>query len=344
MDQDQIERDAKVALKIQADLNEEARTEIERQEEASKAAVAEMYDEVQAQEETVSKKEQRQLGASHLQKLRSEEDKKRIGSRKKRAAGSSLKNKSTKKHKMNDQDSEDSDKEHRKSLKVVPDDDKAIDYKTLDVKSPIVDCESQVLGTNEVGDIHVYKLTRLDGSYRHFSTFSRMLEVLDRQDVLDLHKIIMERFPANDPEGYDLILWGDPKTLVESSEDDEIWRNQQDWKLLSWKLYETCGVHTLMLDDSSVSINMFVEKRLKKNKVFGYILLMIMKLILKKLDFYLLKIKFKGGLLGFILFEVSTVSYKIVSTASTSVSTASTSVSTASTSVSTASIVSTASL
>nr|GEV01521.1 hypothetical protein [Tanacetum cinerariifolium] len=49
MDQDQIKRDAKVALKIQEDLNEEARTKRERQEEASKAALAEMYDEVQAQ-------------------------------------------------------------------------------------------------------------------------------------------------------------------------------------------------------------------------------------------------------------------------------------------------------
>nr|GEY19951.1 hypothetical protein [Tanacetum cinerariifolium] len=157
----------------------------------------------------------------------SEEDEKRIGSRKKRAA----------------------------------DDDKAIDYETLDVKSPIIGCESQVLGTNEAGDVHVYKLTRLDGSYRHFLTFSRMLEVPDRQDVLDLHKIIMERFLDNDPEGYDLILWGDLKTLVELSKDDEIWKNQQDWRLLSWKLYETCGVYTLMLYDSLVSVNMFIEKR-----------------------------------------------------------------------------------
>nr|GEV86681.1 hypothetical protein [Tanacetum cinerariifolium] len=135
----------------------------------------------------------------------------------------------------------------RKEQQVVLDDDKAIDYKTLDVKILIVDCESQVLGTNKAGDVHVYKLTRLDGSYRYFLTFSKMLKVLDRQDVLNLHNIIMERFPANDPEGYDLILWGDLKTLVKSSEDDEIWKNQQDWKLLSWKLYEACGVHTLML-------------------------------------------------------------------------------------------------
>nr|GEU64167.1 putative reverse transcriptase domain-containing protein [Tanacetum cinerariifolium] len=244
-------------------------------EKASKAALAKMYDEVQAQ-----------IDADYELAVR-------------------LTHEEQEKYTV-----EESDKEHRKCLKVVPDDDKAIDYETLDVKSLIVDCESQVLGTNKSGDVHVYKLTRLDGSYRHFSTFSRMLEVLDRQDVLDLHKIIMERFLSNDPEGYDLILWGDLKTLVESSKDDEIWRNQQDWRLLSWKLYETCGVHTLMLDDFLVSINMFVEKRLKKSKVFGYIILVIMKLILKKLDFHLVKIKFRGALLGYMLFGVSTEHYK----------------------------------
>nr|GEW88846.1 hypothetical protein [Tanacetum cinerariifolium] len=125
-----------------------------------------------------------------------EEDEKRVGSRKKRATGSSLKHKSPKKQKVNDQEYENSDKELIKCLKEVPDDDKVINYETLDVKSLIVDCESQVLIPMEA--------------------------VLDRQDVLDLHKIIMERFPANDPGGYYLILWEDLKTLMESSEDDEI--------------------------------------------------------------------------------------------------------------------------
>nr|GEY16847.1 retrovirus-related Pol polyprotein from transposon TNT 1-94 [Tanacetum cinerariifolium] len=50
----------------------------------------------------------------------SEEDEKRIGSRKKRAAGSSSKHKSPKKQKMNDQESEDSDKEHKKNSKDHP--------------------------------------------------------------------------------------------------------------------------------------------------------------------------------------------------------------------------------
>nr|GEV72212.1 ribonuclease H-like domain-containing protein [Tanacetum cinerariifolium] len=96
---------------------------------------------------------------------------------------------------------------------MVPDDKKAINYETLDVKSPIVDYESQVLGTMVAGDVHVYKLSRLDERYRHFSTFSRMLEVLDRQDVLDLHKIVMEKFPDSDPEGEDTSL---PPPLIAS--------------------------------------------------------------------------------------------------------------------------------
>nr|GEW50335.1 hypothetical protein [Tanacetum cinerariifolium] len=155
----------------------------------------------------------------------SEEDKKRIGSRKKRAACSSSKYKSPKKQKV---------------MYMI----------------------TNLLDLMEVTD---------------FSTFSRMLEVHDRQDVLNLYKIIMERFPANDPEGYDLILWGDLNTLVKS-----------------------------------MSINMFVEKRLKKRKVFGYILLVIMKLILKKLYFHPVKIKFRGGLLGYMLFEPSSFDFEFL--------------------------------
>nr|GEW86662.1 hypothetical protein [Tanacetum cinerariifolium] len=82
----------------------------------------------------------------------SEEDKKRVGSRKKRAAGLSSKQKSPKKQKVNDQESINSDKELRICLKVVPEDDKAINYETLDVKSLIVDYESQKLRTIEADE------------------------------------------------------------------------------------------------------------------------------------------------------------------------------------------------
>nr|GEU64721.1 hypothetical protein [Tanacetum cinerariifolium] len=212
-DQDQIERDARVALKIQAYLDEEAKTERERQEEASKAALAELYDEVQEQIDV-----DHELAARLTHK---EQEMYTIEERSKLFTHAQLKSKSfkeiqklyTKEQKWIDAfvpiGFEKIKRElevERKEQQVVPDDDKAIDYETLDVKSLIVNCESHVLGTMETGDVRVYKLTRLDGSYRHFSTFSRMLKVLDRQDVLDLHKIVIKRFPAKDPEGYDLIL------------------------------------------------------------------------------------------------------------------------------------------
>nr|GEU43109.1 putative ribonuclease H-like domain-containing protein [Tanacetum cinerariifolium] len=205
LDQDQIKRVAKVALKIQADLDEEARTERERQEEGSKATLVGLYVEVQAQidadhelaarltheeQEMYTVDERSKLLAELFDKRKKQLAKERAKAirsklptktqlrnlmmtytgRKKQAAGSSSIHKSPKKKKLNDQASVDSDKELRKCLKVVP------------------------------GDVHVYKLTRLNGSYRHFLTFSKMLEVLDRQDVLDLHKIVMEMFSANDPK------------------------------------------------------------------------------------------------------------------------------------------------
>ncbi|GJZ63881.1 hypothetical protein Tco_0620302 [Tanacetum coccineum] len=61
-------------------------------------------------------------------------------------------------------------------------------------------------------------------------------------------------------EGYDLLLWGDLKTLIEPNEEDEIWRNQQDWNLINWKLHNFCGVHVLLMDTGLV-IHMMVEKK-----------------------------------------------------------------------------------
>nr|GEU60550.1 reverse transcriptase domain-containing protein [Tanacetum cinerariifolium] len=112
-----------------------------------------------------TKTQLRNLMMTYLKHTGSEEDEKRVGSRKKSTAGSSSKQMSPKKQKVNDQESVDNDKELKKWLNVVPDDDKAIKYETLDVKIPIAD-------------------------------------FLDRQDVLDLHKIVMKRLPANDPKDF----------------------------------------------------------------------------------------------------------------------------------------------
>ncbi|GKA33527.1 putative ribonuclease H-like domain-containing protein [Tanacetum coccineum] len=61
-------------------------------------------------------------------------------------------------------------------------------------------------------------------------------------------------------EGIDLILWGHLRTLFETNEDDELWKNQEDWILKSWTFYENCGVHILLLEDDT-EIPMLAEKR-----------------------------------------------------------------------------------
>ncbi|GJV06380.1 putative reverse transcriptase domain-containing protein [Tanacetum coccineum] len=48
-------------------------------------------------------------------------------------------------------------------------------------------------------------------------------------------------------ESMDYLLWNDLKTMFEPHVEDAIWRNQQGYKVLEWKLYDSCGVHSLMM-------------------------------------------------------------------------------------------------
>ncbi|GJR88371.1 hypothetical protein Tco_0212382 [Tanacetum coccineum] len=57
------------------------------------------------------------------------------------------------------------------------------------------------------------------------------------------------------------MLWDTKRFWSNPEQDDDIWKNQNQWKILSWKLYETCGVHTLMVDGTLMTIHMFVEKK-----------------------------------------------------------------------------------
>ncbi|GJX66240.1 putative ribonuclease H-like domain-containing protein [Tanacetum coccineum] len=95
---------------------------------------------------------------------------------------------------------------------------------------------------------------------RNYKIFSEMLDDFDRQDVIDLHRLVNERYETTSPEGYDLLLWGDLKTLFEPNEEDEIWKNQQDYNLISWRLFDSCGVHVLLMN-TGVAIHMMIEKK-----------------------------------------------------------------------------------
>ncbi|GJX10857.1 ribonuclease H-like domain-containing protein [Tanacetum coccineum] len=147
-------------------------------------------------------------------------------------------------------------KELRDSMDVVPRDDIAIDVESLATKYPIVDWKTHVLTENMM----YYQIIRADGSSKNYKIFSEMLDDFDRQDVMDLHRLVQERYDTTSPEGYDLLLWGDLKILFEPNEEDEIWKNQQDYNLISWRLFDSCGIHMLLMH-TGIAIHMMIEKK-----------------------------------------------------------------------------------
>ncbi|GJR39137.1 hypothetical protein Tco_1214821 [Tanacetum coccineum] len=69
----------------------------------------------------------------------------------------------------------------RTFLKIVPEEEEKIDY--------------EVLGT------------RAEGSSRWIKTFSEMIKLFDRMDLVEIHSLVMKRFETTPSEGIDLLLW-----------------------------------------------------------------------------------------------------------------------------------------
>ncbi|GJZ68839.1 hypothetical protein Tco_0632389 [Tanacetum coccineum] len=125
---------------------------------------------------------------------------------------------------------------------------------------PIVDWESKFYDYGHYGrELVYYRIFRADGSSRWIKTFFEMIKLFDRMDLFEIHSLVMKRFETTPPEGIDLLLWGDLRTMFESKADDELWKNQEEWKIQSWIFYENYIVHVLRLEDGT-KINILVEK------------------------------------------------------------------------------------
>ncbi|GJR23693.1 hypothetical protein Tco_0972220 [Tanacetum coccineum] len=105
-----------------------------------------------------------------------------------------------------------------------------------------------------------YGVFRGDGSSKNYKVLSEMLEDFDRQDVEELYRLVKKKYSASRLEGFDLMLWGDLYTLFESDEEDEIWKNQHEYNLLSWRLCDFCGIHILLMENG-LAIHMLTEKK-----------------------------------------------------------------------------------
>ncbi|GJZ58187.1 hypothetical protein Tco_0613681 [Tanacetum coccineum] len=147
--------------------------------------------------------------------------------------------------------------EVKQLMKIILDEDEvAIDAIPLAVKSPtIVDWKIYKEGRKSY-----YQIIRADGKSQMYMFFSQMLKSFNREDLKDLYKLVEAKYESTRPvEHLDLLLWGDLKTMFEPHVEDKVWRNQQEYKVLNWKLYDSCGVHSLMMQH--VQIYMLVEKK-----------------------------------------------------------------------------------
>ncbi|GJT91490.1 hypothetical protein Tco_1080335 [Tanacetum coccineum] len=152
---------------------------------------------------------------------------------------------------------EDAEKEELEGfLDIIPREDVAEDVESLSTKYPIVDWKTYTLTENFM----YYQIFRGDGSSKNYKVLSEMLEDFDRQDVEELYRLVKERYSASRPEGYDLMLWGDLHTLFEPDEEDEIWKNQHEYNVISWSLYDFCGIHILLMQNG-IAIHMLTEKK-----------------------------------------------------------------------------------
>ncbi|GKC38677.1 hypothetical protein Tco_1051061 [Tanacetum coccineum] len=198
------------------------------------------------------------------------EENKDVESTRKRKLGTRKKMKSRKRRYIQNTSEDDSDKENdelRLHLTIVPDEEKEVDYEILDRKYPIKEWKTECFGTKPQSDqtehleeINLNVVIRSNGQKRHFSTLMSVLSIFDREDLDAMNQLVMDRFHDEMPEGFDRVLWGDLMVLFNSDDKDEFWASQQDWKIESWKLHSSSGVHTLVTDTGLV-IHMLVEKK-----------------------------------------------------------------------------------
>ncbi|GJT84941.1 hypothetical protein Tco_1066658 [Tanacetum coccineum] len=142
-------------------------------------------------------------------------------------------------------------------IEVILDEEEiAIDVVPLATKPPtIVDWK-----IHKEGKRSYYQIVRADGKSQMYKVFSQMLKSISREDLEDLYKLVKAKYKSTrQVEELDLFLWGDLKTMFEPHVEDQVWKNQQDYKVLDWNLYESCGVHSFRM--KHVYIHMLVEKR-----------------------------------------------------------------------------------
>ncbi|GKA13970.1 hypothetical protein Tco_1305884 [Tanacetum coccineum] len=126
----------------------------------------------------------------------------------------------------------------------------------LQTKYPIIDWEVYSEDT-----IKFWKIIRVGNYTKVYQVFKDMLKNLDKDDLVKLWSLVYEIFDSTellDDKAKE--LWVELKRLFEPDENDTLWKIQSYMNdPLTWKLYDTCGVHHVSTKRGH-DIFMLVEK------------------------------------------------------------------------------------
>ncbi|GJU22031.1 hypothetical protein Tco_1155373 [Tanacetum coccineum] len=103
-----------------------------------------------------------------------------------------------------------SNDEHKKCLKIVTFEG-TIDSEIMEKKSFISRLDKV---SSPEGDYLV--IHRANGNFKAFNYLLEVLHIFDRQDLFHLYNLMMEQYSEITLEGFELILWGDLKIMMES--------------------------------------------------------------------------------------------------------------------------------
>ncbi|GJZ75311.1 hypothetical protein Tco_0639776 [Tanacetum coccineum] len=276
---DQIKFDEDEALRLQAKFDEEDRLAREKSHQVEEANIA--WDDIQAKKRRKyfaakreeekrnrppTKAQQRSFMCTYLKNMEGWKPKdlknksfaniqELIIKAMKRRAGEALEQESSKKQKVDD-DKE--TEELKQCIEIISDhgDDVTIEATPLSIKSPtIVDYKIYKEGKKSY-----FQIIRANGNSQMYLTFGKMLKNFYKEDLEVLWSIVKVRFKKTEPVNYmDTFLHLNLKTMYEHHLEDNVWKNQQALvKVLNWKLYDSCGVHCVTMQN--ILYYMLVEK------------------------------------------------------------------------------------
>ncbi|GJS98588.1 ribonuclease H-like domain-containing protein [Tanacetum coccineum] len=147
-------------------------------------------------------------------------------------------------------DSEKENDELRLHLIIAPDKEKEVDYEILDKKYPIKEWKTECLGTKPLDSEIMEKKS--------------IIARLDKVSSPDGDYLVIYRANGNF-RAFNYLIEIMMESSTEENDQSDFWSNQQDWKIITWRLYEACGVCILELEDGIV-IHMLVERRYPLSK------------------------------------------------------------------------------